>query len=392
MVLGLVLVTVFLDLIGFGIVLPLLPFYATSMGASPLEVGLIMAAYSLMQLIFSPVWGSLSDKYGRRPILLIGLFGSSLSYVVFGLAETLAVLLLSRVVAGVMGANVPVAQAIIADSTSPERRARGMGLIGAAFGLGFIFGPAIGGFLSQWGYAAPGFAAAAVAGVNAVAAVFFLPETLPAGRRSRSRAGWGALVDRLKASVRVARRSELRRPIGVLFLMTWGFAGFTVTFPLFLDEPLGLSAAHAGGLFAYVGLVSAIIQGRMIGPLVERHGERKVAAAGGVLLASGFSMIAAFPSLWPLFGALALVGLGWGCVIPSLQSIISRRAEPGEQGEVLGVNQSAASAGRVIGPVAAGWGFGALGPQVGFVAGGLLVGLGAYLVWTMLEDTDTYFG
>ena len=392
MVLGLVLVTVFLDLIGFGIVLPLLPFYATSMGASPLDVGLIMASYSLMQLIFSPVWGSLSDKYGRRPILLIGLFGSSLSYLVFGLANTLSVLLLSRLVGGVMGANVPVAQAIIADSTSPEKRARGMGLIGAAFGLGFIFGPAIGGFLSQWGYAAPGFAAAAVAGLNAIAAVFFLPESLPADRRKRSRAGWGALVDRMKASQRVARRPELRRPIAVLFLMTWGFAGFTVTFPLFLDEPLGLSAAHAGGLFAYVGLISAIIQVRMIGPLVERYGEKKVAAAGGILLASGFGLIAAFPSLWPLFGALALVGLGWGCVIPSLHSIISRRAKPGEQGEVLGVNQSFASAGRVIGPVAAGWGFGALGPQVGFLAGSLLVALGAYLIWIMSDDTEPYFG
>jgi multidrug resistance protein len=389
---GLVLVTVFLDLIGFGIVLPLLPFYATSMGASPLEVGLIMAAYSLMQLIFSPVWGSLSDKYGRRPIILIGLFGSSLSYVVFGLANTLGVLLFSRIIAGVMGANVPVAQAIIADSTSPEQRARGMGLIGAAFGLGFIFGPAIGGFLSQWGYGAAGFAAAAVSGLNAIAAIFFLPESLAADRRTRGRAGWGALVDRLKASRRVIRRSELRRPIGVLFLMTWGFAGFTVTFPLFLDEPLGLSAAHAGGFFAYVGLISAIIQGRMIGPLVEKYGEKKVAATGGVLLATGFSLIGIFPSLWPLFGSLALVGLGWGCVIPSLHSIISRRADPGEQGEVLGVNQSSASAGRVIGPVAAGWGFGALGPQVGFLAGGLVVALGAYLVWTMLDDTDSRFG
>jgi DHA1 family tetracycline resistance protein-like MFS transporter len=390
--LGLVLVTVFLDLIGFGIVLPLLPFYATSMGATPLEVGFIMAAYSLMQLIFSPVWGSLSDKYGRRPILLIGLFGSSVSYVVFGLAETLAVLLISRILGGVMGANVPVAQAIIADSTSPAKRARGMGLIGAAFGLGFIFGPAIGGILSRWGYAAPGFAAAAIAGLNAIVAVFLLPESLPRDRRTDARAGWGALVDRLKASRRVLRRPELRRPIGVLFLITWGFAGFTVTFPLFLDEPLGLSAAHAGGLFAYVGLLSAIVQGRLIGPLVERHGEKRIATIGGLLLAAGFSSIAAFPSLWPLFGSLALVGLGWGCAIPSLQSVISRRARSGEQGEVLGVNQSSASAGRVIGPVAAGWGFGVLGPQIGFVAGGLLVALGAYLVWSMVDNTDSYFG
>ncbi len=391
--LGVVLVTVFLDLVGFGIILPLLPFYATSMGATPLDVGLIMASYSLMQLVFSPVWGSLSDRYGRRPLLILGLFGSAISYVVFGLASTLGVLLVSRLIAGIMGANVPVAQAIIADSTSPERRARGMGLLGAAFGLGFIFGPAIGGTLSHlWGYSAPGFAAAALTGINAVAAVFFLPETLPRDRRVRGSSGWSALTERLKASRRVARRPQLRHPIGILFLMTWGFAGFTVTFPLFLDKPLGLSAAYAGGLFAYVGLISAIIQGRMIGPLVERYGERRVAGAGGALLATGFAMLGAFPSLGAVFGALALVGLGWGCVIPSLQSIVSRRAPPGEQGEVLGVNQSAASAGRVIGPVAAGWGFGVLGPRFGFLAGALLVAAAVVLVWRMSDDRESYFG
>jgi len=391
--LGIIFVTVFLDLVGFGIILPLLPFYATSMGASPLDVGLIMASYSLMQLIFSPVWGSLSDRYGRRPLLILGLFGSAISYVVFGLASTIGVLLASRLIAGIMGANVPVAQAIIADSTSPERRARGMGLLGAAFGLGFIFGPAIGGTLSHWwGYSAPGFAAAALTGINAIAAVFFLPESLPRNRRTSGGRGWSALRDRIKATQRVAHRPHLSQPIVVIMLMTWGFAGFTVTFPLFLDKPLGLSAAYAGGLFAYVGLISAIIQGRLIGPLVERFGEKNVAGAGGTLLAAGFATMAVFPALGPLFGALALVGLGWGCVIPSLHSIVSRRAAAGEQGEVLGVNQSAASAGRVIGPVAAGWGFGVLGPRVGFLAGALLVAVGVLLVWRMSDDRESNFG
>ncbi len=392
MALGVVLITVFLDLVGFGIILPLLPFYATSMGASPLEVGLIMASYSLMQLLFSPVWGSLSDRYGRRPLLILGLFGSAISYVVFGLASTLGVLLLSRVIAGMMGANVPVAQAIIADSTSPERRARGMGLIGAAFGLGFIFGPAIGGFLSRWGYGVPGFAAAAVTGLNAIVALFMLPESLPAHARRRGGKKWSALIDRIKASRRVARRAELRRPITVFLLMTWGFAGFTVTFPLFLDQPLGLSAAHAGLFFAYVGSISAVVQGRLIGPLVERNGERRVAAAGGILLAAGIGFIAAFPTERALFVALALVGLGWGCVIPSLHSIVSRRALPTEQGEVLGVNQSAGSIGRVLGPVAAGWGFGVLGPRLGFLAGALLVAFGALLVWILPDEKENYFG
>ncbi|MFQ5529665.1 MAG: MFS transporter, partial [Gemmatimonadota bacterium] len=334
----------------------------------------------------------MSDRYGRRPLLILGLFGSAISYAVFGLASTLEVLLLSRIIGGVMGANVPVAQAIVADSTSPERRARGMGLIGAAFGLGFIFGPAIGGFLSRWGYSVPGFAAAGLTGLNAIIALFMLPESLPKHARKRTGRGWSALTDRLKASRRVARRPELRRPITVFLLMTWGFAGFTVTFPLFLDQPLGLSAVHAGAMFAYVGLISAAVQGRLIGPLVERYGERRVAAAGGVLLAAGLGVIAGFPTLGALFVALALVGLGWGCVIPSLHSIVSRRALPDEQGEVLGVNQSAGSAGRVIGPIAAGWGFGTLGPRLGFLAGAILVAAGALFVWSMPEDRDSYFG
>ena len=158
-VLGIIFLTVFLDLVGFGIVLPLLPFYATDLGATPLVVGLIIGSYSAMQFLFSPIWGSLSDRHGRRPLLILGLFGSAVSYIIFGLAESISVLLISRVIAGIMGANIPVAQAYIADTTTLENRARGMGLIGAAFGLGFIFGPAIGGFLSRWGYGVPGFVA-----------------------------------------------------------------------------------------------------------------------------------------------------------------------------------------------------------------------------------------
>ncbi|MGD8496088.1 MAG: MFS transporter, partial [Gemmatimonadales bacterium] len=220
--LGVVFITVLLDLIGFGIVLPLVPYYASDMGATPLMVGIVIASYSLMQLLFSPVWGSLSDFYGRRPLLILGLFGSAVSYLVFGLASTVAVLLVSRVLGGIMGATVPVAQAIVADSTTPERRARGMGMIGAAFGLGFVFGPAIGGGLSHWGYSLPGYVAAGITGLNAIAAIFLLPESLPAEERSREAGGWEALVSRFRSARRLLARSALNRPIFVLFLVTWG--------------------------------------------------------------------------------------------------------------------------------------------------------------------------
>ena len=390
--LGLVFFTVFLDLVGFGIVLPLLPYFATDLGASGLVVGAIVASYSLMQFVFSPFWGALSDRFGRRPLLILGLLGSSVSYVMFGLAGSVGVLLASRIVAGAMGATIPVAQAMVADSTTPERRARGMGMIGAAFGLGFIFGPVTGGLLSHYGYGVPGFVAAGLAGAATLAALFLLPETLPPERRVRTAGGWSAVGDRLRSARLVLVRPELIRPIAVFFLMTLGFAGFMTAFPLFLDRPLGFTAREAGWLFAYVGLISAIIQGGLIGPVVERYGERRVAGWGALILASGMTLIAAIPEFPALFAALALIGIGWGFVVPALNSLVSRRALAREQGEVLGVNQSVSSAARVIGPVAAGWGFDILGPELAFAAGAGLLLAGAGLAISTRDRRESYFG
>ena len=182
-------ITVFIDLLGFGIIIPLLPFYAEHFGASALIVGLLSSSFSLAQFLFAPFWGRLSDRIGRRPVILIGLLGSALSYAFFALATSLPMLFVARSLAGIAGANIPTAQAFIADTTTAETRARGMGLIGAAFGLGFIFGPAIGGFLSHWGYAAPAWFAAALSLANFVAAVFLLPESRPPHARDTSRPG-----------------------------------------------------------------------------------------------------------------------------------------------------------------------------------------------------------
>ncbi|MBK5097019.1 MAG: MFS transporter [Gemmatimonadetes bacterium] len=384
-VLGIIFLTVFLDLVGFGIVLPLLPFYATDMGATPLMVGLIISSYSAMQFLFSPVWGALSDRLGRRPLLILGLFGSAVSYIVFGLADTIGVLLLSRVIAGIMGANIAVAQAYIADTTTVEQRARGMGLIGAAFGLGFIFGPAIGGFLSRWGYGVPGFAAAGLSFLAAGSAVFLLPESLPPERRTKTtgHGGFDAFAARFRAAKRVFSRASLRDPIIGFFLGTMGFAGFTTTFPLFLDAPLGLDAMHAGAMFALVGTISAIAQGGAIGPLVERHGEKLVGTVGGVLLGAALAVMGWSRTIPVTVAMLVPVGLGWGMLAPSIQSLISRRAHAHEQGEVLGVNQSSSAMARMIGPVAAGAAYGVFGPRLGFLAGGLLVLAAAAWIWLM---------
>ena len=380
---GIVFFIVFLDLVGFGIVLPLLPFYATDLGASPFQVGLIIAVYSAMQFIFAPVWGALSDRYGRRPLLLIGLLGSAASYVMFGLAASVAVLLLSRVLAGIMGANIPVAQAYIADSTTAEQRARGMGLVGAAFGLGFIFGPAIGGVLSAWGYGVPGFAAAGASLIAFIVAWFWLPESLRPENRVRESVGaLAAITGRIRSAGRILGRKNLRDPIGVFFLTSIGFGGFTVIFPLLLENPLGLTPAYAGGLFALMGLVTAVFQGALIGPMVDRYGERANAALGGVILAAGVILMGLFPNIVVTIISLILVGAGWGLISPTVQSLLSRRGMANEQGEILGVNQSASALARAIGPVAAGWAYGALGPVSGFVASGVLIAAGA--VWMIV--------
>jgi DHA1 family tetracycline resistance protein-like MFS transporter len=286
----------------------------------------------------------------------------------------------------VMGANIPVAQAYIADSTTAERRARGMGMIGAAFGLGFIFGPAIGGGLSPWGYGVPGFVAAGLSLSAATAAWRWLPESL--APEDRIHDGFGALsaiTGRARAAANVLARKRLRDPIGVFFIGTLGFAGFTTIFPLFLENPLGLHALHAGAMFAFMGVISATVQGGLIGPLVERHGERATAAFGGTLLAIGVVGMGLVHVIPATMVALLIVGLGWGLLAPSLQSLVSRRALANEQGQVLGVNQSASALARVIGPVAAGWAYGALGPGLGFVAGGVVVAVAA--VWVRLMPT-----
>ena len=361
-------VTVFIDLLGFGIIIPLLPFYAEAFGASALLVGLLATSFSLMQFIFAPIWGRLSDRWGRRPIILAGLIGSAVSYLAFGLADSLAMLFAARILAGIAGANIPTAQAFIADSTTPENRARGMGLIGAAFGLGFIFGPAIGGFLSGWGYQAPAYFAATLSLANFSAALFFLPESLPPERRGEVRS-----AGRIAAFRRAIMRPKLPLVLLVSFLVMTSFASFESMFALFAESRFGYGATTIGYLFAWVGFVLAVVQGVLVGKVVPRIGEHRLVPAAILVMSIALAAHALAPTVPALMAAMGLLAAGMGFNSPSLLSVISRLADPADQGGTLGISQSLASLARIVGPMWGGLVFDHFGPTMPFYTSAALM-------------------
>ena len=345
-------ITVFIDLVGFGIVIPVLPYYAegTRFGATPREVGLLFASYSVMQLIFAPVLGRLSDKHGRRPILLISLLGTCVGFLILGFAATLWMLFLGRIIDGISGGNISTAQAYIADVTTKENRAKGMGLIGAAFGLGFVFGPAIGGILSRWGINVPFLFAGGLAFLNAILLYFTLPETVTRDHPARVSAargrGWTQVLEAL-------RQRQLAFVLTIYFLSIVAFSIMTTVFALFMMFRLGYDPWHAGWIFAFVGMVSAIIQGGLIGRAVKRFGEPALVLAGALLFSVSLSISPFIGPTTGLIGILsicALSAIGNALTAPSLTSLASKSASAGEQGAVLGVAQSVASLARAVGP------------------------------------------
>ena len=345
--------TVFIDLIGFGIVIPVLPFYAegTIFNATPRMVGLLFASYSIMQLIFSPVLGGLSDKHGRRPVLLLSIVGTGIGFLVLGFARTLFMLFVGRILDGITGGNISTAQAYIADITTTENRAKGMGLIGAAFGLGFIFGPALGGILSQWGIQVPFIFAAVLCFVNAVLLYFTLPETVTPDHPAKNRAAGGRSFRHVLNSFKQPRLAFV---LVIYFLFIVAFSIMTTSFSLYTMFRFGYDATHTGYLFAYVGLIAVIIQGGLIGRLVKRFGELPLVIFGALCFAVS---LFAVPFVGPAAGGLAglLVGggvfsMGNSLATPALTSLASKSVGPAEQGVVLGVTQSVASLARAVGP------------------------------------------
>lgn len=347
--------TVFIDLIGFGICLPLLPKYATRYGAEGWVIGAVMASYSLMQLIFAPWWGALSDRIGRRPVLLTSTAGALGSYLLFALSARfdgttgLLVLVISRVFAGICGANLGVAAAAIADVTTPENRSRGMGLIGMAFGLGFVFGPVMGGLaFKHLGLAGPGLVAAGFCAFNLLLAFRILPETRPAHQRESL-----AKADRWGLIQRTLSRPMVGFLVALYFVATLSFTCFESILPLLLNDLFHLDEEHISYLFAYCGLMGAIIQGGAVRPLVKYFGDENLVwislfVAAAALLALPFSR-----SLGLMLGTLALFAGGSGLNRPPTMGLVSRHSPADQQGATMGVVQNAGTLARVVGPMIA---------------------------------------
>lgn len=356
--------TVFVDLVGFGIVIPLLPFYAERYGAAPDTVTLLVATYSFSQFLFAPVWGRVSDRVGRRPIILLTVFGTMLGYVWLAYTDSLLMLFLARAFTGAMAANMAVVHAFVADVTAPEDRARGMGRMGAAHGMGFVAGPAIGGLLAgadpvNPDFQTPFFVAAALSAAAFVLALVSVRETVSA--------------DALKAAAgrthpnRVAKFVEaIGRPqLGLLFLlmtmMPFVFSGVESTFVMWSERALGWGPEQNGYLYTFMGLVAVTVQGTLVGPLTRRLGESRLIKIGATLAFAGALMLpfaTGYPGLIVAFGCLVF---GVCVTNPSLNSLISRHAKPHERGALLGVAQSCSGLARIGGPIWGGFAFVALG-------------------------------
>ena len=365
--------TILVNLIGFGIIIPLLPFYAETFGASPLVIGLLFASFSMAQLIAAPLLGEWSDRWGRRPVLILSLLGTVVSFAMLAVAGSLAMLFAARIVDGLSGGNITTARAYIADITTEEDRAKSYGVLGAAFGLGFIIGPGLGAAFSQISYTAPIWVAVFVTVAATVLAWVWLPETI-----HRERAGGGSPW---KAVREMSRRPQLRLLLGLDFVYWMSFAVYQTTFALFGARRFGFDAAQTGYVLSAFGLIGVVVQGGFVGPVVKRLGERHTLAAGLAFTAIGWGGSALTYSL-PVFILLLVPGaIGIGLCNATLSALISHSASAREQGRVQGAAGALESLGRVVGPI---WGNGALqafGEGTAYSAAALLLAGASVTVW-----------
>ena len=368
---------VFVGLLGFGIILPLFPFYAERFGASPEVITWTMSGFTLGQAIATPLWGRLSDAIGRRPVLALTMLGGAVSYVILAYADTLWLVILSRVFGGLMGGNVSTAFAYVTDITTDKTRAAGMGKVGAALGLGFIFGPALGGLLAgpeveTANYALPALAAAGISMIALLGTVFFLPESLPVEQRKPLLGPRRAEESQHIGFGRQHRATLLKLLLAALVFYT-SMSLMESIFPLWANDGFGLGPRDIGGVFLVLGTVTAVMQGVAIGPLTDRFGEKTVAIAAGVLFALGLSIMAASTAAWQIWFGLVPFGVGVGLFNPSVSSMVSKTAAADERGAIMGQYQAASAMGRVVGPGFSGILYSKIGLAAPFTAGAAIM-------------------
>ncbi|GCE19611.1 MFS transporter [Dictyobacter kobayashii] len=381
--------TILIDFTGFGLIIPLLPFWAEHLGANPLGVGAIVTAYALAQFIFTPVLGSLSDRYGRRPVIVISLLIETLSLILTALSGSLLLLLCARFIGGLGASNIGSAQAVVSDVTPAKDRAKGMGLIGASIGVGFVIGPALGGILSPLGATIPFWTAAIIALINAILVFCFLPETRSkksaqpappeqqAGSMNRFNVLWAGWQRALQIPV-------VLRLVVVNLLFTIAFTSMETIFPLFSQQKFGWNSTQNAYVFTYVGFIVVLMQGGMVGRLVKRWNEQKVMLAGLFLLAIGLVTLAFSNQLALVLISVGLLSIGDGAISPTLSTLLSFASPAETQGELLGLAQGVAGLGRVIGPMIAGSVDTLSSPGIPLLLGGIIVLLAALLVIPIL--------
>jgi MFS transporter, DHA1 family, multidrug resistance protein len=365
----------FLVMAGFGIIIPVLPFFAEKVGANPTQLGLLMAVYSFMQLIFAPLWGRLSDRYGRKPILLIGISGLTISFFLFAVSTELWMLFAARIVGGLLSsATMPTAMAYVADVTTPENRGKGMGMIGAAVGLGFIFGPAIGGVFSKTSLNMPFFIAGSLSFVTSLFVFLFLKESLPKEMRTE--------------------KSQQREPIwkafsGTIiflyilqFFVSFSLSGLEATFAYYAAKRANIGSTELGYIFMIMGLAGAFVQGGLIGKLIKKYGEGKVIQSGIIVSAIGFALILLIKDFLTAALYLSIFGIGNGVIRPCLSSLITKHSTVG-QGSATGLLSSFDSLGRIIGPPIAGWLFTMM---IGLpYVSGIVLSFGAFILFYLFS-------
>ncbi len=382
--------TVFIYLLGFGMIIPIIPMISTQYGASPFQTGLLLSIYSAMQFIFSPFWGRLSDKYGRRPILLACLFGEIFAYLFFALSRSLETIFIARALSGFFGASISTASAYISDITATNERSKGMALIGAAFGLGFLFGPALGGGLTVWAQhlsADPFFRTSFssywvsfLCLVTFVYAYFNLQESLNKDVVQAKK------LSRLKSITKYFSEPVVGPLIFVFFLSSFAMSTMEATLVLYMKDKFGWGLTEVSFGFAYVGLMIVLTQGFLVRRLIPKYGERNILRIGLILMAMGFCGIAAAQSIFALALTQTFLALGVGFVNPSTLGSISLLANPNEQGSVLGTTQSMASLGRIVGPALGGALYGSFFIQSPFIMAGLLILTGLFIVISLFKQ------